>query len=250
MDFSLLQRESHHYMLRDILALKPKSLYYGIMTIDPVLRFAWIFYAIFTHDAQHSTIVSFMVSFAEVTRRGMWTLFRVENEHCANVAQYKASRDVPLPYQLDTFASERAEEFAETAEGAGLSSPAVTGRSTGMEPASASVAGSTRGKAGTSSVSGARTPAEESTPAGTLRRRRTDTVGKKSIAVIMAEAHKQDFEKKRKPERSPAAGPAEEEDLHSSEDDDDDSRSLMEDRMEVRDAEELIEQASSHDGGQ
>ncbi|KAL8409931.1 hypothetical protein RB594_008134 [Gaeumannomyces avenae] len=69
MDFSLLQPSPHNFLLRDITGLKSKWPYYGIMVADPILRFAWIFYAIFTHDAQHSTIMSFMVAFAEVTRR-------------------------------------------------------------------------------------------------------------------------------------------------------------------------------------
>ena len=30
----------------------------------------------------------------------MWTLFRVENEHCTNVGRFRASRDVPLPYDI------------------------------------------------------------------------------------------------------------------------------------------------------
>ncbi len=100
MDFSFFQPETRHRFLRDILGLKRQWLYYVVMFLDPVLRFSWIFYAIFTHDKQHSTIVSFLVAMAEITRRGMWALFRVENEHCANVAQYKASRDVPLPYPV------------------------------------------------------------------------------------------------------------------------------------------------------
>lgn len=100
MDFSLLQPDARHPFLRDILGLKRRWVYYAIMVIDPILRFGWIFYAIFTHDMQHSTITSFLVSLSEVVRRGMWALLRVENEHCGNVAQYKASRDVPLPYDL------------------------------------------------------------------------------------------------------------------------------------------------------
>ena len=99
MDFSLLQTNARHRLLRDITALKPIWVYYVIMAVDPVLRLSWIAYAIFTHDAQHSTIVSFLVAFAEVTRRASWAIFRVENEHCANVSQNKASRDIPLPYQ-------------------------------------------------------------------------------------------------------------------------------------------------------
>ena len=30
----------------------------------------------------------------------MWSLFRVENEHCNNVGKFRASRDVPLPYKI------------------------------------------------------------------------------------------------------------------------------------------------------
>ena len=33
----------------------------------------------------------------------MWVLFRVENEHCTNVGRYRASRDVPLPYEVLKF---------------------------------------------------------------------------------------------------------------------------------------------------
>lgn len=101
MDFSLLQPHSPAPLLRPIIALKPLGTYYAIMTIDPILRFSWIALAIWTHDTQHSTIVSFVVALLEVTRRGLWALIRVENEHCANVGAYKASRDVPLPYTFE-----------------------------------------------------------------------------------------------------------------------------------------------------
>ena len=70
------------------------------MVFDPILRFNWIFYAIYSQEVQHSALLSFLVSLSEVFRRGMWTLFRVENEHCTNVGRFRASRDVPLPYDL------------------------------------------------------------------------------------------------------------------------------------------------------
>lgn len=101
MDFSLLQFHSRNYWLRDILALKKRWPYYFIMIIDPILRFSWVLYVIQPKDSNHSTVFSFGVALLEVTRRGMWALFRVENEHCANVGQYKASRDVPLPYRIE-----------------------------------------------------------------------------------------------------------------------------------------------------
>ena len=48
------------------------------MIIDPLLRFNWIFYAIYSHDLQHSAILSFFIGLSEVLRRGMWALLRVE----------------------------------------------------------------------------------------------------------------------------------------------------------------------------
>ena len=102
MDFSLLQSGARLIGLRDTMAFTQPWIYYGILIVDPILRFGWIPLAMFSHNLQHSTIISFVVAFAEVTRRGLWLLFRVENEHCSNIGQAKASRDVPLPYKVET----------------------------------------------------------------------------------------------------------------------------------------------------
>jgi len=118
MDFSLLQQGAKNAGLRDIMAFgSQKWMYYSIIVIDPILRFSWIFLAIFTRNIQHGSIVAFLVAFVEVTRRGAWTLFRVENEHCTNISQQKASRDVPLPYKMK-------EDFYESSE---LLSASLTG---------------------------------------------------------------------------------------------------------------------------
>ncbi|KAL2128769.1 hypothetical protein VTI74DRAFT_8675 [Chaetomium olivicolor] len=235
MDFSLLQANARQKLLRDITALRPVWIYYLIMTVDPILRFSWIFYAIFTHNTQHSTIVSFMVSFSEVLRRGMWTLLRVENEHCANVAQYKASRDTPLPYHLEQFVQRPSLEAAAAAavvtavDGAAARPPASTapGPTPTPRPTIPSTPGTFR-RPGTAATSSRPTPVpahqteagvEMSTPAqhameegaaqgpgpspGTIFRTRRPsmlgTMGKKSILQAMAVAHKQDFEKRRVP---------------------------------------------------
>ncbi|KAG9531255.1 hypothetical protein KCU93_g1881, partial [Aureobasidium melanogenum] len=100
MDWSLMDPYAKHPFLRNTLGFKYAWWYYVAMVLDPILRFNWIFYAIYGHDVQHSSIISFLVAFTEVLRRGMWQLFRVENEHCTNVSRYRASRDVPLPYEL------------------------------------------------------------------------------------------------------------------------------------------------------
>ncbi|ROW06110.1 hypothetical protein VMCG_04583 [Cytospora schulzeri] len=296
MDFSLLQSHAHHRYLRDITALKSRWPYYLIMILDPILRFNWIFYAIFTHDTQHSSIASFLIAFSEVTRRGMWTLLRVENEHCSNVAQYKASRDVPLPYQLDldveTPTSGRlSPDSTGGAAGGGkkqqedelVTSPsraavnwtgtvlkrAQSGKSTGVEVTGS---GSTRrgatgatdadGVGGSSAVEeGGQTPGDDTMRM--RRRQRADTIGKRSITRILADAHKQDFEKKRKPSEAgrggQLAGPDEaEEEFDEDEDDDDlggtddddveETGSLLDERMEVREAEMLSRKGRDDDG--
>ncbi len=240
MDFSLLQPDSRRRFLRDLLGLKRKWPYYVVMTIDPILRFAWIFYAIFTYDRQHSTIVAFLVSVAEVTRRGMWALIRVENEHCFNVAAYKASRDLPLPYSLD---SESLRERT-SADGARKKPPEDNAEASAVD---ASAAGpSTREDAGVGRGASQPTPLLE---AGGLRRRRSTLPGARSIRGIMAEAHRQDFEKKRRPVGSIAAGGDDERGIHGSEDDDDDgdTASVLDERMEARRAESLVRGDWNHE---
>lgn len=144
------------------------------MIIDPILRFNWIFYSIYTHDLQHSTLVSFFVALSEITRRGIWTLFRVENEHCSNVARFKASRDVPLPYSVPA-ESEEDIERQETASTEGQTphvSPTLSRHRT--------------------YTSGALEAQEQ---AGEFRRRPPT----RTFTRVLADAHTQDFEKKRKP---------------------------------------------------
>lgn len=191
MDASLMQMHSRQFLLRDIRAIKARWPYYLFLTADPVLRFTWIFYAIFTYDTQHSSAVSFLLGLAEVTRRGLWTVFRVENEHCGNVAANKASRDVPLPYHLehDNFVGRSSLDDVPD-RGHGPATPGAV--STGAQRTAS------RPRSGEG-------PAEEGARAeqgggSTLRRRTSETGGgKKSIFKYMAEAHRQDFEKKRKP---------------------------------------------------
>jgi len=180
MDWSLLQSHASKRFLRDVRGYKNKYWYYLAMVLDPILRFNWIFYAIYTEDLQHSTVVSFLVSFSEVSRRGMWVLFRVENEHCSNVARFKASRDVPLPYSIHT---ESEEDFQRRQQEQDESGSATTPQafSTGVS----------RDRSHT----GGTLEAQES-PTSTMRRRPLPV---RTFTTIVADAHTQDFEKKRKP---------------------------------------------------
>ncbi|KAI1113713.1 EXS family-domain-containing protein [Nemania sp. NC0429] len=237
MDFSLLQPDARHPFLRDILGLKHRWMYYAIMVIDPILRFGWIFYAIFTHDIQHSTITSFLVSLSEVVRRGMWALLRVENEHCSNVAQYKASRDIPLPYDLPSEPLIDRTGTDELLEVTGQAEP-------NMEVGHVSGQDQRRPEGPPSAYSPARV--EE----GGLRRRRRSVIPRtKSIRSIIADAHKQDFEKKRRPpvEVDDSQRDESADELHSEDDEDDDTRSMAEERLELRHAETSVQGESSQD---
>ncbi|KAI0183387.1 EXS family protein [Xylaria flabelliformis] len=240
MDFSLLQPDARHRFLRDILGLKRRWLYYAIMVVDPLLRFGWIFYAIFTHDLQHNTITSFLVSLSEVIRRGMWALLRVENEHCGNVAQYKASRDVPLPYDLShepLMERTSTDEMPERAEDRPSDTDAGIGR----------VPSQDQGRPVGQPSAYSPAPVEE---AGLRRRRKSEVPGAKSIRGIMANAHRQDFEKKRRPpvevDHDADAGSADE--LRSEdEEEDDDTRSMNEERLEIRRVVTLVREDENDD---
>lgn len=207
MDFSLMQFHSKNFGLRDILALKNKWPYYTIMTIDVIFRFSWIFYAIFTHDTQHSTLVSFLVALAEILRRGLWALLRVENEHCANVSQYKASRDVPLPYRIEPLLVHSSATTSPAISPTDEQAPQLN--MSKLPDQNADQHGGTSTGASAGPANGAAT-----------FRRRADSVGARALSRIIAEAHKQDFEKKRKPEEDSVE--AERRALNSDFDDDED----------------------------
>ena len=164
------------------------------MILDPILRFNWIFYAIFSGELQHSALLSFFVGFSEVCRRGMWTLFRVENEHCTNVGRFRASRDVPLPYDIPSPSSSTPEHE----EPPSHPSPEQRRRPAPLQASPSS--------AGTSSN------LEAQPQSGFLRRRQTvpDTPIQRGIArvgTIMTQAHAQDFERKRRPDVPESASP-------------------------------------------
>lgn len=212
------------------------------MVVDPLLRFNWIFYAIYSQDLQHSALLSFGVSLSEVCRRGMWSLFRVENEHCTNVGRFRASRDVPLPYDIQPL-SETA-SLKET-EAESLYIPA---ENTGKKPRRGSPARPNVSQA----ASGVDVEEALGTPAsGTLRRRPTAPAGNTPIqrgiarvGTIMTEAHAQDFERKRRPGMERPSSRYEEQQIDSGESSDENEEEEMEtiltDREEIIDAQGIL----------
>ncbi|KAL8961542.1 MAG: hypothetical protein Q9193_001915 [Seirophora villosa] len=187
---------AEHPFLREVLGYKNPWAYYVAMILDPILRFNWIFYAIFSGGLQHSALLSFLISFTEILRRGMWTLFRVENEHCTNVGRFRASRDVPLPYDIPSptpsVVEESRDQFAAHRDGTG----------SGHLPQSTSA----------HLTSGAQVSPDPTQPtSGSLRRRHGAPSAEASpiprgiarVGTIMTQAHAQDFERKRRPGGTP-----------------------------------------------
>ena len=244
MDFSLLQTESRHIGLRDILALKRRWPYYSIMVVDPIIRFAWIFYAIFTHDRQHSTLVSFLVAFIEVIRRGLWAIFRVENEHCANVSQYKASRDVPLPYRIEPLMDRASSDISPSVRT--QEPPTQEQEQAPTTPAAQESPQEQRRRRQEEGDLTASSTAVASTLGSGPLRRRTGGFSTWSLSKALAEAHIQDFVKKRKPQDQLAQEEGQE--LMDDYDDDDDDDDDEEDEETTAEAQALRRRRGNRGG--
>ncbi|MCJ1394113.1 hypothetical protein MMC18_006991 [Xylographa bjoerkii] len=196
MDWSLGNPYAEHPFLRGVLGYKRPWVYYLAMILDPILRFNWIFYAIFPQELQHSAILSFAVGVSEICRRAVWTLFRVENEHCTNVGRFRASRDVPLPYDI----SQKALAQSEREHRKHSPSPQ---RNEPQHPPEPSRPHASSG----ADLESATTGGPASSP-GTIRRRNilqsrpSDSPLQRGIVrvgTIMAAAHAQDFERRKRP---------------------------------------------------
>lgn len=212
------------------------------MVLDPLLRFNWIFYAIYSHDLQHSALLSFVVSLSEIFRRGIWSLFRVENEHCTNVGRFRASRDVPLPYDI-----QQPSETASLRE-TEAKSHYIPAEATSKEPRRSPP----RRPSVSQAASGVDVEAALGMPAsGSIRRRPAAPAGNTPIqrgiarvGTIMTEAHAQDFERKRRPGMERPSSRYEEQHMESGESSDEneeeDIETILNDREGTMDAQEIL----------
>jgi hypothetical protein len=182
--------------LRDHLAFKRVWTYYIAMIIDPILRFNWIFYAIYTNDTKHSAIISFLIALSEIFRRGVWTIFRVENEHCTNIGRVRASRDFPLPYKIEHQTPEQGYFVrATTDEDSALHEEHR--RQGIVPPLLKRMASYTMG----GSLIGTHTDHSEQTPTAIRRKKRLEANPMlKRVGDILHTAHAQDFERKKRPD--------------------------------------------------
>lgn len=88
-----------YFLLRHDILFKP-WLYYLAIIINIILRFLWLPLLILKLNFEN-IIGNFWITFAtaalEMIRRGIWNVFRLENEHLTNVGQFRVTRDIPLP---------------------------------------------------------------------------------------------------------------------------------------------------------
>ncbi|KAF6148124.1 hypothetical protein GIB67_011899 [Kingdonia uniflora] len=98
-DWGLLQKKSKNRWLRDKLLVSRKSVYFGAIVLNVLLRFAWLQTVLdFQFSFLHKEALISIVASLEIIRRGIWNFFRLENEHLNNVGKYRAFKSVPLPF--------------------------------------------------------------------------------------------------------------------------------------------------------
>ncbi|XP_010258335.1 PREDICTED: phosphate transporter PHO1 homolog 3 [Nelumbo nucifera] len=101
-DWGLLQPNSKNRWLRDKLLIPHRSVYFGGMVLNVLLRFAWLQTVLnFKVSFLHREALIAIVASLEIIRRGIWNFFRLENEHLNNVGKYRAFKTVPLPFNYE-----------------------------------------------------------------------------------------------------------------------------------------------------
>ncbi|KAF9990579.1 hypothetical protein BGZ75_001143 [Mortierella antarctica] len=87
-----------HPFLRQELVYSRTWVYYMAIVLDFVGRFSWLARLIPMNVNVY--LLSFSLAFIEVLRRWQWNFFRLENEHLNNCGQFRAIKDIPLPFHI------------------------------------------------------------------------------------------------------------------------------------------------------
>ncbi|XP_001356122.3 xenotropic and polytropic retrovirus receptor 1 homolog [Drosophila pseudoobscura] len=92
--FRIWKREN--LFLRENLVF-PKWFYYFAILENTLLRFVWILEIVLVHfDVLTVYHCKSLIIFCEITRRFVWNLLRLENEHLNNCGKFRATRDIFL----------------------------------------------------------------------------------------------------------------------------------------------------------
>ncbi|KAI8642998.1 EXS family-domain-containing protein [Parasitella parasitica] len=95
MDWGLMQPGSKHFLLRNDLVFY-RWTYYVAAPINIILRFAWTLNA--AGLGYKGELIGFVTALLEAYRRIQWNFFRLENEHINNCGNYRAIKEIPLPF--------------------------------------------------------------------------------------------------------------------------------------------------------
>jgi hypothetical protein len=68
------------------------------MPVNIILRFSWIVNTVGLPLG--SQVLGFISGALEVYRRFQWNFFRLENEHLNNCGQFRAIKEIPLPFSV------------------------------------------------------------------------------------------------------------------------------------------------------
>ncbi|KAG0055576.1 hypothetical protein BGZ83_008187 [Gryganskiella cystojenkinii] len=118
MDWGLFRfgKQAHgHPFLRQELVYSRVWVYYLAIVLDFLGRFSWVVRLIPMNINVY--VLSFTLALLEVLRRWQWNFFRLENEHLNNCGQFRAIKDIPLPFHIkvegETDDDEDDEEYEE-----------------------------------------------------------------------------------------------------------------------------------------
>ena len=108
------------------LMLSKRWKYWLAIAVNAALRNVWILASV-PLDSRGSAASALgaeawitLFAVLEVSRRGMWNYFRVENEHTTNCGQYRATLEVPLPYADDELTDDERDEDDRDDDGGAL----------------------------------------------------------------------------------------------------------------------------------
>lgn len=93
-----------HFLLRaELMYTDHWPVYYWAMGSDLVLRCSWLIYVLPLPSPLSGGLArTLLVAWLEMLRRWQWMFIRVENEHLGNADRYRATVDMPLPYDMST----------------------------------------------------------------------------------------------------------------------------------------------------
>ena len=100
-DWGLGRPWAKHRFLRNELMYGPSFHYYLAIVINFFLRFIWVailLCKIYLGNLMNQEYMLFLIAFAEIFRRFIWNLYRLENEHLNNCGQFRVVDDIPLPF--------------------------------------------------------------------------------------------------------------------------------------------------------